>query len=272
MTDIQSGIRVEPAAGSLGAYVFGIDLSRPMDAGQMKQLRDLLLTYHVVCFREQDLTPAQHVSFTRSLGDFYIHPVVKGLEGHPEIVEVFGAARQTEAWHQDASHSEQPPRLSILAARRLPPFGNDTQFSNQHKAYDALSDGLKSMLANVRAVHTTGEPTKRALDQASGNGPVFEEASHPVIRTHPETGKKALYVNAMYTRRFDGMTVEESRGLLEFLYLHCGRSDFTFRHRWQSGDVLIWDNASVQHAVVGDMPEGTDRYLHRTTTAGKIPA
>jgi taurine dioxygenase len=262
---------VEPAAGSLGAYVYDFDVSRPLDHGQQEQLRSLILEHHVVCLRGQDISPAQQVEFTRSLGEFYYHPVVNGLEGHPEIVEVFGAHKNTEAWHQDASHSECPPRFSVLVPRKIPPFGNDTQFSNQHKAYDAISDGLKAMLAGVRAIHTTGEPTKRALERASVYGIVSEEASHPVVRTHPDTGRKALFVNAMYTRRFDGMTAEESRGLLEFLYAHCGRSDFTFRHRWQLGDVLIWDNASVQHAVVGDMPEGTERYLHRTTTVGEVP-
>jgi len=269
---ISRNFRVEPAAGSLGAYVHDFDLSLALDEEQKDQVRSLILEHHVVCFRGQNITPADHVRFTRMLGDFYIHPVVSGLEGHPEIIEVFGAAKLTESWHQDSTHSLRPPRLSILVARTLPPYGNDTQFSNQHRAYDALSEGLKAMLDGVGAVHTTAEPTKRALDRASVYGSVFEEATHPAVRTHPDTGRKALYVNAMYTRRFENMTVEESRGLLEYLYAHCGRPDFTFRHRWQPGDVLIWDNASVQHAVIGDMPGGTERYLHRTTTIGEEPA
>lgn len=259
-------VRVEPGAGSLGAYIYGFDISQPLDDEGQEFVRKVIRDHHVVCFREQDLTPDQHKRFTSYLGEFYVQPVVDGLEGNPEIVEIFGAAKLTENWHQDSTHSIHPPRFSVLVARQLPPYGNDTQFSNQHLAYETLSPGLQAMLAPLRAVHTTasgqqaGEALYRVYTQFN------EEATHRVVREHPDTGRKALYVNAMYTRHFEGMTEEESRPLLEYLWRHCGRADFTFRHRWQLGDVLIWDNASVQHAVVGDLPAGTGRYLHRTTT------
>lgn len=263
--------RVEPATGSLGAYVHDFDISRPLDADEQAFVRDLILRHHVVCFRGQSLSPEQHKAFTRYLGDFYIQPAVSGLEGHPEIVEVFGAASLTECWHQDSTHSERPPRFSVLVARNVLPYGNDTQFSNQHKAYDALSDGLKRMLEGVRVIFRTRRQAMRADAKYAGFNLADEEASHPVVRTHPDTGRKALYINRMYGEHFEDMTPEESRGLFDYLCTHCGRPDFTFRHRWLPGDVLIWDNASVQHAVVGDMPQGTGRYLQRTTTTGERP-
>jgi taurine dioxygenase len=273
MTELQerTELRLEPGAGSLGAYVYGLDLAHLDQTGRDK-VRELMRTYHVVCFRQQELTPDQHVEFTRStFGEIYRQPIVTGLPENPDIVEVFGAHKLTEKWHQDSTHSEIPPRFSVLVARKLPPFGNDTQFSNQHKAYEALSPGLKRMLEGLRAVHRS-KVTERSADQAYGGmGLVREEATQPVVRTHPETGRKALYINAMYGEHFEDMTPEESRGLFDYLCAHCARPDFTFRHRWQDGDVLIWDNASVQHAVVSDMPEGTGRYLHRTTTIGERP-
>ena len=256
---------VEPAAGSLGAYVHGFDISRPLDPDAQEFVRELMRQYHVVCFRGQTLTPAQQIAFTRYLGELFIHPMVTGLEGHPEIVEVFGSHKLTECWHQDATHSETPPRFSVLAAREIPPYGNDTQFANQHAAYEALSPGMKRLLDGLRAVHRSAGVTtsNRTFTATATTG---EEATHPVVREHPETGRKALYINAMYGKHFEDMSIEESQGLLDYLTRHCGRADFTFRHRWQTGDVIIWDNASVQHAAISDMPEGTKRYLHRTTT------
>jgi taurine dioxygenase len=263
--------RVEPATGSLGAYVYGFDITGPLSQDEKEYVRQLMRDHHVVCFRGQDITPDQHVEFTRLFGDLYIQPVVNGLKENPNIVEVFGAHKLTESWHQDSTHSELPPRFSVLVARQIPPYGNDTQFSNQHKAYEALSPGLKRMLEGVRAVHRSRAVTMAGDSRYTEFAKKTEEAVHPVLRTHPETGRKALYVNAMYGCHFEDMTPEESRGLFEYLCAHCSRSDFTFRHRWQAGDVLIWDNASVQHAVVSDMPEGTGRYLHRTTTVDKRP-
>jgi len=265
-----TSVRVEPAAGSLGAYVHGFDIGADLDQEQKNYVRALMRQYHVVCFRGQSITPQQHRTFTVTVfGDFYIQPVVGGLEGYPEIIEVIGARKLTENWHQDSSHAVRPPRFSILVARELPPYGNDTQFANQHLAFERLSPGLQKVLQGLRAVHTTAKvpPSKdyavyRTID---------EQATHPVVRTHPETGRKALYVNSMYTRRFEDMTVEESLPLLQYLWAHCGRVELTFRHRWQPGDVVIWDNASVQHAVIGDMPEGTRRYMQRTTTMDDVP-
>jgi taurine dioxygenase len=265
-TDVKEKIRVERQAGALGAHVFDLDLT---DSGNSALARDLILKHHVVCFRGQSITPRQHLAFARSLGEIYVHPSVNGLEECPEIVEVFGTLAQLECFHQDSTHSERPPRFSLLVARTLPPYGSDTHFANQHLAFEALSPNMREMLCSLRAVHRTRQKTPEDAEKYKNYkayGMANETAVHPVVRTHPDTGRKALYVNGMYTKHFEGMTEEESAPLLQYLYRHCVQPHFTFRHRWRPGDALILDNASVQHAVIADMPAGATRYMHRATT------
>lgn len=260
-------IRVERQAGSLGAYVFGADLSRPVDPATFDRIFQALLDHHVICVRDQQIDPAQQLAFTRMFGEIYVQPAVAGMTGYPEIVEVKGTARLTESWHSDSTHSRRPPRLSMLVARSIPEFGNDTMFANQHAALETLSPAMQQMLGTLRAVHRTAT----VHDPRYTHTGKVEESVHPVVRTHPNTARKALYVNGQYTRRFDGMTEEESQPLLKFLYEHCVQPNMTWRHRWRLGDVLVWDNASVQHLVVGDRPQECGRLLNRTTTLGEEP-
>jgi taurine dioxygenase len=254
-------ITIEQAGVSAGAIATGVDFDR-LDDGAFDLLHKAFLDHHVLCIRGSSIGPEQHLAFARRWGSVLIHPYVPSIEGHPGLMEIFQVHPITETWHADVTFSPRPPKITMLVARDIPAIGGDTTFANQHLAYDRLSEGLRETLGHLRAVHYGTELAKGAgLDQHEVT------CSHPVVITHPETRRRALYVNGNYTRHFDGWTEAESRPLLEFLWQHCGTIDFTYRHRWQPGDLLMWDNRSVQHRVIGD--HGTARrILHRVTIEG----
>jgi taurine dioxygenase len=257
--------RVEPKAGNCGADIYGLDLSKPLDDATFAELHAAFLEYLVLAIRDQDITPEQHLEFGRRWGTVLPHPYVPSIEGYPGVMRVYDPNPVTQTWHSDFTYAERPSKLAILVARVLPPVGGDTMFSNQYLAFETLSPKLQEVLLGLKAFHKGTSLAKEA-------GLSDEDVSrvHPVVRTHPETGRKALYVNADYTKHFDGMTVEESAPLLEFLYRHAANPEFTCRHRWRDGDVLMWDNRAVQHAVVGDV-KGHPRELHRVTVEGEVP-
>ncbi len=259
------GFQVERQAGALGAYVMGIDLSRPVDVATFAGLRDAFLEHHVICFRDQDITPEQQLEFSARWGPIFVHPYVPSIEGYPGIMEVYDPSPITVAWHSDTTHSKAPPRMSLLLARRVPEYGGDTMFASQHAAYEGLSSGMRRLLDGLLAVHKGTE-----LADAEGVPRALVESSHPVVRRHPETGRPALYVNTDYTTHLEGLSDAESKPLLEFLYEQGRRSEYTWRHHWRVGDLLLWDNASVQHAVVPDVGKGL-RSLHRVTIEGEPP-
>ena len=180
-------------------------------------------------------------------------------------MRVYDPTPLTQLWHSDFSYARRPPKLSILVARTLPPVGGDTMFANQYAAYDSLSEGMKRLLTGLRAVN---QGTALALESGLSEEDVMW--THPVVRNHPETGRKSLFVNADYTKRFEDMTEAESAPLLRYLYEQGSRAEFTYRHRWQEGDVLMWDNRAVLHAVIGDVG-GAERSLHRVAVAGDEP-
>ncbi len=256
---------VERQAGALGAYIYGVDLGKPLDGASFETLHAAFLEHHVICIRDQDITPAQQLEYAERWGRVFVHPYVESIEGHPGIMELGDPHPITTTWHSDTTHARTPPRMSMLLARRIPPYGGDTLFANQHLAWEELSLGLQRVLSGLRVVH---KGTELAADQGLTHREVT--AVHPVARHHPETGRLALYVNGNYTRHFEGMTEEESRPLLEFLYARAARPEYTWRHHWRVGDLLMWDNASVQHAVVGDVEKG-ERLLHRITIEGDAP-
>ena len=253
-------------AGAVGAYVRGVDLARPVDAPLFERLREALLEHHVICLRDQDVSPERQLEFAARWGRIFVHPYVPSIEGHPGIMEVHDPHPITTVWHSDTTHSKTPPRMSLLLARRVPAYGGDTMFANQHLAFEGLSPALRSVLEGLRAVHYGTEMAQTE----KGLTPQEVTAVHPVVRQHPETGRRALFVNGDYTRHFEGMTEQESRPLLEFLYSRASRPEYTWRHRWRVGDLLLWDNASVQHAVVPDVAKG-ERSLHRVTIEGGVP-
>ncbi|MDA0703700.1 MAG: TauD/TfdA family dioxygenase [Proteobacteria bacterium] len=278
---------VTPIAGACGAEIHGIDISQDLSDEAIQAIRTALLDHLVVFFRDQDLTPDQHVAFGRRFGELNIDRFVVPMEGHPEVMVVLKEADETqnfgEVWHSDVTFQAEPAMGSILHAVEVPPFGGDTMWANQYLAYEALSDGMKRMLEELRAVHTArGGYGKEALDKRfdklkrsmkiyrDRDHEAETEVTHPIVRTHPETGRKALYVNAAYTERIEDMTVAESRPILEYLYRHCARPEFTCRFTWSKGAVAFWDNRSAQHYPINDY-NGFRREMHRVTVCGDTP-
>ena len=256
---------ITPQSTAVGAYVTGLDLSKPLYDAVFERLHAAYLEHHVLCFREQVLSPAQHLAFAGRWGKVSVHPYVASIPGHPGLMEIGDPHPITVEWHSDTTHAATPPRTSMLLARRVPERGGDTLWASQHAAFDTLSPALQEMLQGLRAVH-------RGTEMAGESGLSAREvtAVHPVVRRHPETSRPALYVNADYTKHFEGMTEEESRPLLEFLYAWAARSEYRWRHHWRVGDLVMWDNASVQHSVVPDVEKG-ERLLHRVTLEGEVP-
>lgn len=255
---------VEKQAGALGAVVTGLDLTRALGDDLLIELHEALLEHQVICIRGQDaLTPEQHVAFARRWGPIEPHPYVEPVEGHPEMIRIYDPNPLTEAWHADFSYAPEPPRLSLLLGRTIPPYGGDTAFASAYRAWADLSDGLQACLRGLRAVHQ-GTPL------AMSKGLTLEEitAVHPVVGVHPGTGREFLNVNSVYTKHLEGWTPEESAPLLGLLYAQFERMELSYRHRWRVGDLLLWDNRCVQHRVVGDT-DGQPRDLHRVTV-GRI--
>jgi taurine dioxygenase len=274
------GIEVRRIAGALGAEIHGVDLARPLDDETVAALRRAFLENLVVFFRDQDLTLEQFMALARRFGRPIEYPFVKGLEGYPEIIEVAKLEHETVnfggIWHSDTTYLETPPMGTMLLAREVPQVGGDTLFANMHVAYETLSDGLRRTLDGLRAVNSSAraDVTRTREDRiraspAEGAKRVFE-AEHPVVRTHPETGRKALYVNVAHTVRFAGWTEAESAPLLEFLCRHLTRPEFTCRFRWEAGSLAFWDNRAAQHNPVNDY-HGHRRIMHRITLAGDKP-
>lgn len=279
-------IEVAPIAGALGAEVRGVDLSQPLDDATLTDIRKAFLDYSVIFFRDQELTPDQLKNFGRHFGTLNIHPYVTPLEGHPEIIPIIkepeDQANFGGGWHSDVSFMEEPALGSVLYALETPEVGGDTLFANQYLAYDRLSDGMKAMLGPLRAVHSPssqyapgGESDRNNARRKGMNVAVTDAAqtkvTHPVVRTHPETGRKALYVNAAFTERFEGMRRTESRPLLEYLFDWATREEFTCRFRWRPGSIAFWDNRCVQHYALNDY-HGQRREMRRVTINGDRPS
>ena len=253
-------------AGALGAIITGVDLSRRVDDATFDAIHAAFLEHMVICIRGQSaMTPEDQLAFAARWGEISVHPYVPSIDGYPGIMRIYDPNPVTVTWHADTTHMVKPPALTLLLARVLPTYGGDTMFSNAALAYDGLSEGLRATVDNLRAVHQGTE-----LAATAGLDRQAVTTTHPVVRTHPETGRRALFVNGNYTARFDGWTNEESAPLLQYLYAQVARPEYTYRHRWQVGDLIIWDNRCTQHAVVGDTG-GAERTLHRVTIAGDEP-
>jgi taurine dioxygenase len=271
---------VRKVAGALGAEVLGIDLARDLDAATTRQVRDLWLEHGVLFFRDQELPPARFIEFAQKWGEVIEYPFVKGLEGFPLIIPVVKLEHERNnfggIWHSDTAYLENPPMASMLVAREVPPFGGDTLFASQYAAYEALSPGMKAMLDSMVAVNSSSKAdvTKTREDRIAERGTQTAkqvlQAEHPVIRTHPETGRKALYVNFGHTLRFHDMTEEESAPLLNYLFTHQVKPEFTCRFVWRPGSLALWDNRCTQHNPVNDY-HGYKRVMHRITLKGDRP-
>ncbi|WCM87646.1 TauD/TfdA dioxygenase family protein [Acidovorax sp. NCPPB 3576] len=279
---------VEGAAGPLGAEVVGLDLSRPIGAQDFERIHRAHLAHHVLVFRDQRITPRQHIDFSRRFGPLQIH-VLKNfqLADHPEILIVsnikdasgqpIGLGDAGHYWHSDLSYKEKPSLGSLLHAQELPGEGGDTLFADQHAAYDALPEALKKAIAPLSAEHSylakyeelrARNPWRPKLTQAQIDE--VAPAVHPVVRTHPETGRKALFVSEHFTTRLVGLPDDESRALLDELFAASVRPEFLYRHRWLPHDLVFWDNRSVMHLAAGT-PDSERRKLYRTTVEGDLP-
>ncbi|GHT83663.1 hypothetical protein FACS1894116_05640 [Betaproteobacteria bacterium] len=279
---------IRPLAGApLGAEVLGIDVGRPLSGGDFDRLHQAYLDYGLLIFRDQHLTPAQHIAFSRLWGDLLVHVLHQfQLPGHPEIFVIsnivengrpVGLADAGKFWHSDLSYVSPPSLGAILYAQELPQEGGDTLFASQQQAYDTLPGVLQRRLEGLRAVHSYTSRYAEEPEVFKGVvRPVLSEAQlakvesvvHPVVRHHPETGRKGLFVNANFTTHIVDLPDEESRQLLDELFEHSVRPEFIYRHRWQENDLLFWDNRSLIHLATGT-PKQFRRRLHRTTIAGE---
>ena len=257
-------IAVKPIAGAIGAEIEGVDITAAPDNETIAEIRQALLDHCVIFFRGQNFDAAQHKAFARRFGDIFIHPNYRGMQADNEIVMITREPGDEhivgEDWHTDTTMVRQPPLGAILYGIEVPPYGGDTCFANHYFAYETLSPGMRRLVDGLRAVHSDRMVAgPKAGRNAYRSTKVREDAdwretvtSHPVVRTHPETGRKCLFVNAAYTVGFDGMTEEESRPLLDYLLAHGHRPEFTCRFRWENGSVAFWDNRCVKHLAVHD--------------------
>ena len=270
-------MHIQRYAAGCGALVSGIDLERFSEAEQ-KDIWNAFLEHGVLFFVDQRLTPEGHIAVARRFGEIVIHKVFQENAQHPEVAEVRKEKEQRTniggGWHADHSYDDAPALGSILVARELPAAGGDTMFANMYAAYDALSDGLKRTLGGLRAKHTNrhlygpqGLYRKSDLaDQLKGEEDVGD-AVHPVVIRHPDSGRRALYVNPGHTLHFEGWSASESQSLLAYLYAHATKPEFTCRFRWSPGSVAFWDNRCSWHFAVNDY-HGERRLMHRITLAG----
>ncbi|KIW56768.1 hypothetical protein PV05_05400 [Exophiala xenobiotica] len=274
-------ISIQRIAGSIGAEIHDVDLTLlPENPGLVQEIREAFLEHQVIFFRKQELSPESFLTFTSHFGKPVEYPFVKGIDGFPTIIQVLKQEHETinfgGIWHSDTSYFAEPPMASVLLAKEVPPFGGDTLFANQYAAYDSLSEGLKDTLSSLKAVNTSAKAdaskTREDRIRDSGNSAAKEslEAVHPVVRTHPETGRKALYVNVAHTSHFEGWTEDESAPLLKFLFSHQIKPELTCRFRWDAGSIAFWDNRCVQHNPINDY-HGFRRRMLRITLAGDKP-
>jgi taurine dioxygenase len=273
-------IEVRRIAGALGAEISGVDLCRELADETVADIRKAWLDHCVIFFRDQDLPSARFLGFAKRFGAVIEYPFVKGIEGFPEIIPVVKLEHERinfgGIWHSDTSYLEAPPMGTLLIAREVPPHGGDTMFANAYLAYETLSEGMKRLLDRLVAVNTSvlADQSRTREDSVRQNlrADAKEEyvAEHPVVRTHPETGRKALYCNVGHTLRFKDMSVEESRPVLDYLFRHQVRPEFTCRFSWRPGSVAFWDNRCALHNPVNDY-HGYRRVMHRITLAGDKP-
>ena len=276
----QSRLKVRPIAGAIGAEIDGIDLAGELSEEVVGAMRRAWLEHCVIFFRDQPLPPAQFLRFAKRFGAIVEYPFIKGIEAFAEIIPVVKLEHERTnfggIWHSDTSYLAKPPIATMLIAREVPPKGGDTLFANTYLAYETLSDGMKRLLEGLVAVNSsrkadasrTREDRVKAMRRDDAKKEYVGE--HPVVRTHPETGRKALYVNVAHSVRFKDTSEEESAPLLNYLIQHQTRPEFTCRFRWEVGSIAFWDNRCTQHNPVNDY-HGYRRAMHRITLAGDTP-
>jgi len=272
-------LQIRPLSGALGAEILGIDLRDPRP-DLIAAIRAAWLEHGVVFFRDQTLSAEQFLALARAFGEPIEYPFVKGLDGFPHITPVIKLEHEKinfgGLWHSDTAYLERLLMATMLIARETPARGGDTLFANMYLAYETLSEGMRRMLDGLTAINSSAKAdvTKtredRVRDSAKADARPEYSAEHPVVRTHPETGRKALYVNGGHALRLKDMSVEESAPLLNYLFQHATRPEFTCRFHWEVGSIALWDNRCTQHNPVNDY-HGQRRVMHRVTLAGDVP-
>jgi taurine dioxygenase len=280
-------IEIHPFDAPLGAEVIGLDLSKPLSPNDFARIHRAHLDHHVLVFRDQRITPEQHIAFSKRFGPLQIHVLHQfALAGHPEVLVVsnivengkpIGLGDAGHFWHSDLSYKEKPSLGSLLHAQELPNVGGDTLFANMHLAWDELPAHLRSVVEGRRAEHTYlaryAELQKRSPWRPNLSAEQIAEVKpvvHPIVRTHPETGRKALFVSEHFTTRIVDLPEDESRALLAELFAHSVQPQFIYRHRWREHDLVFWDNRSLMHLAAGT-PDDERRRLNRTTIEGDAP-
>lgn len=274
------GITVTKVAGGIGAEIGAVDLRHELSDDTIAEIRRAWNEHVVIFFRDQDISNTQYLAFAERFGQPVEYPFIRGIEGFPVITPVVKLEHDRinfgGIWHSDTTYLEQPPMGTFLIAREVPPHGGDTLFANQYLAYEALSDGLKQTLAGLTGISSSAKADvsksredRMAASPAARAHEVFE-VGHPVVRTHPETGRKALYINVGHTVRFEGWTEEESAPLLAYLHQHQIKPEFTCRFQWRTGSIALWDNRAALHYPLNDY-HGYRRIMHRITLQGDRP-
>jgi taurine dioxygenase len=283
-------IEVRPVAGALGAEIAGVNLGR-LDDDTFKEIKAAWLEHLVIFFRDQNITPEQQIAFAKRFGDIHHHPFMKGMDEYPDILEIIKEEGDTKAfgevWHTDQAFNPKPAKATILYAKETPSAGGDTLFTNLYLAYETLSEPMKALLADVKTWNVGDRKKLMHADKIgvtpdgryAGNekmsaklrdpGELQTEAAHPLVRTHPETGRKALYLSN-HTQTLVGFKSGEAKPILDYLAEHAVEPEFTCRFRWQVGSMAIWDNRCTQHRALNDY-HGKRRRMHRITIAGDAP-
>jgi len=275
-------LNIQPLTGACGAEIFGVDISSDLSDETVLEIRQALLDFNVIFFRDQDLSPEQHRTFARKFGEVVVNPVYTHVEGYPDIMPVIKEAADKyvigDTWHSDMSYMQEPPMGSLLYGRDVPDYGGDTLFANMYLAYETLPDPLKEMIEGRSALHSDQYLTSRVAERNTGRSTQLRTDSeakphvalHPIVRTHEETGRKCLYVNFPFTWAIEGLSREESLPLLEQLYAHTSKPEYTCRFRWRKGSLAFWDNRCAMHYACNDYA-GKRREMHRITIAGCQP-
>ncbi len=273
-------MQVKRIAGALGAELSGFDLAHGCSAAQAAEIRQALLDYQVVFLRGQHLSAQKFLEFAEAFGEPVRYPFVNGIEGFPSIIEVKKLEHERVnfggIWHSDTTYLDEPPMGTMLLSREVPNYGGDTMFANQYLAYETLSSEMKRIVDPLIGVSSSAQAdvSKTREDRIKSDGQKVDQAElraeHPVVRTHPETGKKALYVNVAHTVGIKGLSQDESQALLRFLFQHQVKPEFTCRFSWRDGDIAFWDNRCVQHNPVNDY-HGFRRIMQRITLKGDRP-
>ena len=275
-------LSVQPIAGNVGAEIHGVDVSQDLDADTVAEIRGALNAHGVIFFRDQTIDHAQHKRFARKFGEIILYPHYVGTSADDEILEIRRLPTDTrvvgELWHSDTTMVAEPPMGAILYGVDVPLAGGDTMFASTAAAYDALSSGMKALLGGLRAVHSDHMVADPRLKLNEARSTKIRDTGdwkptvtlHPAVRTHPETGRKHIFVNRSYVDRFEDMTVEESKPLLDYLFRHMERPEFTCRFRWENGSIAFWDNRATLHIAVNDAGPHL-RHVRRVQLAGDRP-